>query len=544
MPRTTTQRLRETLGMTFEQQRLRDELQALDLNRYQTPQLQPGAWKCSGCNTQQGGKAKCANGAVGDMPRLLCAACCRTLHKSCGRCLIHFRKRYLRACGSCEKCCTDFHTACRNRECGVHSTALCAACKRCRRCCLGGSGRTCGQRNPRKARGYFECTPQMGVMVQQRGPVFHRATRDQFKVNKLRRFLAAEIELANISGDMGSPTNVVCSQWGIAAVRDGSLPSDTGVELNTAPAQGDLFIRQIAQLCDVLALQRAGVNGQCGLHVHVSGEDFTWYDLRRMAFVWKKVEPVLQSMVPEERSRSDGYARPCGELLAEGLSELTAPQLSKAQLIQNIFNNRMQAKFKMHKYHNHRYGSLNLASWVFRRTFECRLAPGTINPWDIVNWSLLFGNLVQWAYVNSEATIAATASVDIVKACVLDTEWLQFKHETQQWSNTIQPGLLPGWDHVREAVGVALVRLPKCPSCHGTTAHAVSCGQFRAYKGDQFRTDLGAYCGDCGRTPCRCGMNHCTICSLWVDADDDWCTNAETCLACCSCHSGDEADED
>jgi len=545
MPRTTTRRrgtLEYTQSINLDPRifRPRDELQAFDLNTYSPQQPQPGAWKCGSCNTQQGGKAKCANGAVGDLPRLLCATCCRTLHASCKRCLIHFRKRYLRPCGSCEQCCSGFHTVCRNRECSVHSSVLCAACKRCRRCCTGSRNGTCSQRNPRKMRGYFECTPQMGVMLQQRGPVFHRATRDQFKVNKLHRFLAAEIELANISGRMGSPTNVVCSQWGIAAVHDGSLPSDTGVEFNTAPAQGDLFIRQIAQLCEVLDLQRAEVNQQCGLHVHASGEDFTWYDLRRMAFVWSKVEPVLQRMVPADRSRPQGYSRPCGGLLVNGLNELTAPQLSKAQLIQNIFDNRMQAKFKTNKYHDHRYGALNLASWVFRRTFECRLAPGTVNPWDIVNWSLLFGNLVQWAYVNSEAAILAAKPKDILAQCVLNKEWLEQKLAAHgAWDNT---GLWEEWDAMRKAVGVNSSSLPRCPSCHSTIGHSDRCAEFRSYRNNGEL--VGNFCGDCGRTPCRCGMYHCTGCSLWVEADDAWCSNAELCLNCCSCHDSDDEDDD
>src|SRR6266702_5519087 len=111
---------------------------------------------------------------------------------------------------------------------------------------------------------------------------FYRATQKQKKKNKSDRFIAAEIEVSRISHKdyahglklpnvfIASTKNLenVVRKWHGSIVRDGSLPN-SGFEINTSPAAGDVYIKQITEICKALTRVDAKINNDCGLHIHI-----------------------------------------------------------------------------------------------------------------------------------------------------------------------------------------------------------------------------------------------------------------------------------
>src|SRR6478736_7584404 len=97
---------------------------------------------------------------------------------------------------------------------------------------------------------------------------FHTPGRTQRKLNKSSRFISAEIEVTGIRNNKKLIEETV-KKWSGSIVYDGTLPKPDGFEINTAPAAGDLYIKQITDICNKLSRAGAGVNDTCGLHVHI-----------------------------------------------------------------------------------------------------------------------------------------------------------------------------------------------------------------------------------------------------------------------------------
>lgn len=239
-------------------------------------------------------------------------------------------------------------------------------------------------------------------------PKFHTAPKSGHSVNPSKRFIAAEIEVAGVDqtteDDVVSP---VVKKWEGAIVRDGSLP-DTGFEINTAPANGDLYIQQIKEITDSIAQKKGFVNNQCGLHVHIDARDFTYYDIRKLVILYAKIEDALYSIVAKSRKESQ-YCIPCGKKLVRNLDKNLIPKDNEKQIIKNIYGDTYEntRNVRHDKYNQSRYNALNLHSWVYRGTIECRMHHGTINFNKIKNWGILWAGILDYAYENTEADLKA-----------------------------------------------------------------------------------------------------------------------------------------
>jgi hypothetical protein len=119
-----------------------------------------------------------------------------------------------------------------------------------------------------------------------------------------RRYIAAEIEIA--SG--GSCANETLDEWHVSVVPDGSVSN--GCELNTAPAIGDTFVKQITAICRDMAAESnpAKVDNRCGLHLHVDARDFNYPSWARLLWIWAHVESAVYSTLPNSR-RSNTYCQ-------------------------------------------------------------------------------------------------------------------------------------------------------------------------------------------------------------------------------------------
>jgi hypothetical protein len=233
--------------------------------------------------------------------------------------------------------------------------------------------------------------------------VFHN--RPDNTRNLSKRYLAMEIEVAAMDTDYVSR---VVRRWKGAIVEDGSLP-DTGFEINTAPANGDAFLMQIEEICAALDKGDASVNKDCGLHVHVDARDLDHYQIRRLIRLYAKVEDALYDMASPSR-RTSQYCKPCGvkykqaiesKVVHRSLTRLR-PLLDGAVYGENHGNLEQR---KRNKYDHARYNALNLHSWFYRGTIECRIFNGTVNAEKIKNWGMLWARIVDYAATASDMDV-------------------------------------------------------------------------------------------------------------------------------------------
>ena len=318
----------------------------------------------------------------------LCTECCnrhggRALF--CGRCRAHAHDQTRCPLCSGMSCCCNCVT-CDN--CGEpHQDLACGDCSRCEEC-----GCSCTRRLRRRSREI----------------VWHHARRGDFKRIPSRRWLGVEIEL---DGEGNRYDNIAqwAGNWSASLVSDGSL-SAYGTEVVTSPAQGDTFATMLDGFGRAAIADSAGVQRTCGLHVHVDARDFSYYDLRRLIWLYAVVENALFETQPRTR-RTSTYCKPCGAEYALALLNNTAPKLNKQAIIKGTYKEAPAPgrvggqRFKerrAYKYDGARYAALNLHSWFFRGTVECRLHAGTARADKIIAWGALWATILDTAYRMTE----------------------------------------------------------------------------------------------------------------------------------------------
>ncbi len=330
------------------------------------PAARPACRNCAQCGEH------CACVRCGSCERTVPAALCTT-------------------CNVCETCCT------RCRSCSRHEAGdgRCDACRGCVNCC----------QNCATSHSSIRCASS----TQPVPPTFHVPTLSQLKENPLSRVISCEIEVAQSRSALGRKIQNVVAKWSGRIVSDGSLPG-TGYEINTAPAGGDLFLKQIRDITDALTEAKASVTGACGYHAHVDTRDLSWRDMRRLALLWEKVEPAMFALQPASRLGSN-YCKPCGPKLAGLLRGGTTPEAVRKAIRTGMYGLQgNDGHISKDKYNGLRYDALNIHSWFVRGTVECRIASGTVHYDKLVHWALLVGNIVEWAATHSDDALEALPS--------------------------------------------------------------------------------------------------------------------------------------
>lgn len=268
------------------------------------------------------------------------------------------------------------------------------------------------------------------------------------KINPSRRFLALEIEVDGLRA-RGKKVSDTVKKWGGCIVHDGSL-SGNGFEINTAPASGDAFVKQIEEIAEALKSAEAFASNRCGLHCHINCRDLNYYDMRRVVKLYALLENGLYSILHPNR-RDSRYCAPCGDKLIKGLDALPVrsdANATKHTLLQNIYGSRgtpptpeMIEKKKMkilrraslisekkdvaviptnlvdvkavkgERHNGSRYVALNMHSWIFRGTLECRMHHGSVNPTNMINWGVLWAGIVDWAVKHKESEVDAIGKI-------------------------------------------------------------------------------------------------------------------------------------
>jgi hypothetical protein len=272
----------------------------------------------------------------------------------------------------------------------------------------------------------------------------------EFKRNKLRRHLSVELEVDKYDYEArSSKVNMAINRWCDPVVRDGSI-GDDGFEITTNPTNGDKFIQHMQEISEGLKPLRAKCSERCGLHVHVNvkGEvlkdkegnfildeqgnftfdkrtAYTQLDLRRLIRLYEKIEPAIFSLCTDQRITSR-YGTICGAYwagLKQDTDKFRKDLISKMYFENNSILHQSPAKVKnqyatfanlgsviknkkMHKYEKCRYKALNIHTYFIRGTIEFRHHQGTVDGNEIINWSLVCGNIVEAAYKMTDSQVS------------------------------------------------------------------------------------------------------------------------------------------
>ena len=290
-------------------------------------------------------------------------------------------------CDFCDSCCECV----RCESCNRRNVRICSQCNQCNRCCSG-----CGSTVS------FFTNPL----------VFHIPRLHERVRNPSSRFLAAEIEVAGIEAESGDLVTRAVEKWKGSIVEDGSLPND-GFEINTAPAGGDKFVEEIEDICKALKRVQAHVTSACGLHVHIDARDFDYFDIRRLALVYADMETALFQMVSKKR-RENTYCTPCGDIFRETILKGRIPYKEVKQSVQvSLYgSNGVKDVHRNRKSKNTgpRYRALNLHSWFYRGTVECRLFGGTVKAEKIIPWGMMWARIFDWVHSHTDDEVMARFS--------------------------------------------------------------------------------------------------------------------------------------
>jgi hypothetical protein len=364
---------------------------------------------CHSCNENVDDQCQCGCGTC--QRRNRCPDCCRhAICDSCDYCLDSGNC----TCWRCEDC----------DRCGDGDFGVCDSDPdRCTECC------NCGLYDSVPGNGYDDeplvPSGHNGHISFKRYPLtFWSSKLGEFRSNTLKRFLSVEIEVAG--ADSFSNTELACYAWKSPIVQDGSLPS-AGFEINTAPANGDKFLEEIRDLTAALRDDGAGINIDCGLHVHVDARDLRPLQIRGLVELYCKLEPFLFAALPDSRQGND-YTIPCGRTYKASILDAAGfrPKDIKAKTIESVYgqgildvptelyrynydldraetvpnpDRRPSAYLSEKRQHRggNRYYALNLHSYFHRGTVEFRHAAGSINFTKITKWARLCGYIVEAA---------------------------------------------------------------------------------------------------------------------------------------------------
>jgi hypothetical protein len=201
------------------------------------------------------------------------------------------------------------------------------------------------------------------------------------------------------------------------------------MEIVSSPANGDVFLNQIEDLCRAINLSDGDTDRKCGLHIHIDCRDHSFFDVAKLVKVYFLIENELYSLLPASR-RDNNYCKKCAKhhmrLLesTEGLLKRRSKKVSenrympkfsanaKARLVYDASGEDIKSE-KASKYNHNRYFGLNLHSWIYRGSIEFRMGAGTINASKIKSWALLCNAIIEYAYSLSDKEVSDMKSLSL-----------------------------------------------------------------------------------------------------------------------------------
>jgi hypothetical protein len=321
-------------------------------------------------------------------------------------------------CSRCSQCCADAgHALC--IRCCEHTEDACGTCTCCGSCCECYVCERCDSRTAR-AHDFYTCCDQCdncgcaceeeeesdgSFSIRERGTI-HEAKRYQRKAFSCARLAGVEVEYNRCA--RFDPIRDWAGKWGAGVHSDGSC----GWECVSAPASGDLLLRQLDGLFAALDNADATVNESCGIHVHVDARDFRWADMFRLARVYSHVEPLLYLLGGPERV-DNTYCKPWRSTLTEALHAKDP----KGAFLEALCSTREGLRDCPDKKGEGRYRGLNLRPWLSGRWFksgprrdttvEFRIHKGSLDAERVAKWTRLLVRLIDWTARASDAEVNA-----------------------------------------------------------------------------------------------------------------------------------------
>lgn len=374
---------------------------------------------CASCNKMMGNADKCTYCGL----HILCGACRCEECTSCGV----RRERRATPARKCTYCTGNEGCCCHCVKCPSCSATMPSSIRGPAGDLLSNRCQNCGK--------CLSCCRCVGVNLEklpmpvemQRGVVYQRAIMKLWdpspswglvaaavphpnQRNPFKRYIGQEIEVGG-NGTINM-NRIVVQNWKGAIVSDGSLPS-TGFEINTAPAAGDMFVKQISEIVAECERTKVWVDQSCGLHTHVDASDFNIWAVRRLINLYRRVEDHLYSMLPPSR-QNNTYCEKCGDswwkifndpgkirelksrtTKGPTVMDTSAPvRALKGNLTRALYGNDPNKcatnaekkaaadrikRSKRNKGNDTRYRGLNVHSWMLRGTFEFRMGAPAID---------------------------------------------------------------------------------------------------------------------------------------------------------------------
>ena len=265
-----------------------------------------------------------------------------------------------------------------------------------------------------------------------------------FHVNRLRRALGVELELAN----WGNLSEHKFKYLKYTLAHDWSVrPSQQEMVIN--PLVGDEFYFGMLELGEALYRAKATVNSTCALHVHVDGTTLSYWELRRLLRVYARLEPEIYQylILPYRRGIPEVFHycqmltqqhTPCArcarfdsqypgtrralvplQRTIQIMDRAGSTNELKQQLIQMLYGFDVQnyAAYEVYnptgnhssarkraaqalqtrkggRYEWARYVGLNLHAWMYRGTVEWRMKEATTDVNELIAWPLWCGHFV------------------------------------------------------------------------------------------------------------------------------------------------------
>lgn len=248
----------------------------------------------------------------------------------------------------------------------------------------------------------------------------------------IKRYVGVEIEFSRLDNAFKAPLVKCLNKWGGVLKSDCSIrpeyaklqtcrgngPCRSGWlcydcrsdqagtiaygEINTAPARGDLFVKQINEICDILKAGKGSANKSCGLHVHIDARDFEPMDLMKTAILWEKIEPAMFKKVASHR-RTNDFCAPWNKKLMRYVNvKKDGPLKSFIKMYDNSKD-------------NDKYCSLNFSSIDEYGTLENRMSEGTVDAKKIIKWATLNAKVLDFAKNSSFEAISKRVGIGNVE---------------------------------------------------------------------------------------------------------------------------------
>ena len=214
------------------------------------------------------------------------------------------------------------------------------------------------------------------------------------KKGPFTRAVGVEIEFLNSTEPLIKALDPVLKRWQAQRGHDGSIRTDgyiqgSGVEVRTAPASGDLFVKQITQICNVLNKHGAVINDSCGLHVHIDARDFKKQELPKVAAIWDSYEKQFLRRVDPKRI-TNTYCVPWDGDLVSVVKAWKDGCADDSECNCNDCCEGMELDDK--------YRSFNVSPFLHDwGTWEIRSHQGTLDPKKIIDWATVCSNMVSYA---------------------------------------------------------------------------------------------------------------------------------------------------